>query len=116
MHDLRRHQLSSGLWVPLSTVRQRLGSMVFASRAIDPYPAEDREFMQHVARNVAIAVENALALSRSTNCGASKKKKFISRRRFAAEYRFDEIIGSSAALRHVLKQSRDPPRPPIPPS
>jgi len=61
VQDMQRNQLRSGLWLPLTTVRQRLGSMVFASHDIDPYSAEDRELMQHAARQVAIAVENALA-------------------------------------------------------
>src|ERR1035437_9874394 len=34
MRDMRRYQLHSGLWVPLSTIRGRLGSIVFASREI----------------------------------------------------------------------------------
>ena len=105
MHDLRRHQLCSGLWVPLSTVRQRLGSLVFASRAIDPYSAEDREFMQHVARNVAIAVENALAFEQINQLRERiEGEKVYLEEEIRSEHRFGEIIGSSPALRHVLDQ------------
>jgi formate hydrogenlyase transcriptional activator len=105
MHDLRRHQLSSGLWVPLSTVRQRLGSMVFAARAIDPYSAEDREFMQHVARHVAIAVENALAFEQINHLRERiEGEKVYLEEEIRSEHRFGEIIGSSPALRHVLEQ------------
>ena len=64
LRDMQRYQLRSGFWVPLTTVRRKLGSMVFASREVDPYGAEDREFLEHVARHVAIAVENALASGR----------------------------------------------------
>src|SRR5262252_7504300 len=35
VRDMQRYQLQSGFWVPLTTVRGRLGSIVFASRERD---------------------------------------------------------------------------------
>lgn len=103
--DMQRNQLRSGLWVPLTTVRQRLGSMVFASRDIDPYSPEDREFMQHVARHVAIAVENALAFEELNQLRHRVEgEKVYLEEEIRSEHRFGEIIGSSPALRHVLEQ------------
>src|SRR5262245_47320093 len=61
MELFRRYQIQSGFWVPLTTTHRRLGALSFASRQLDPYGAEDREFMEVVARQVAISVENALA-------------------------------------------------------
>ena len=40
LRDMQRYQLRSGFWVPLTTVRRKLGSMVFASR----YPGARRRF------------------------------------------------------------------------
>jgi formate hydrogenlyase transcriptional activator len=105
VEDMQRNRLRSGLWLPLTTVRQRLGSMVFASRDIDPYSAEDRDLMQHVARHVAIAVENALAFE---EINALRRRvegeKVYLEEEIRSEYRFGEIIGTSLALRHVLDQ------------
>ncbi len=75
VQDMQRNQFRSGLWFPLTTVRQRMGSMVFASRDIDPYSAEDRELMQHVARHVAIAVENALAFEEINALRAARGRR-----------------------------------------
>ena len=105
VQDMQRNQLRSGLWVPLTTVRQRLGSMVFASRDVDPYSAEDRELMQHVARHVAIAVENALAFEEINALRQRiEGEKVYLEEEIRSEYRFGEIIGTSPALRHVLEQ------------
>ena len=105
VRDMHRYQLQSGFWVPLTTVRGRLGSMVFASRERDPYTPEDREFMQHIARNVAIAVENALAFE---EINALRQRiageKVYLEEEIRSEQLFGEIIGSSPPLRHVLAQ------------
>jgi len=105
VQDMQRNQLRSGLWLPLTTVRQRLGSMVFASHDIDPYSAEDRELMQHAARQVAIAVENALAFEEINALRQRVEgEKVYLEEEIRSEYRFGEIIGTSSALRHVLDQ------------
>jgi len=105
VQDFQRNRLRSGLWFPLTTVRQRLGSMVFASRDVDPYSAEDREFMQHVARHVAIAVENALAFEEINGLRQRVEgEKVYLEEEIRSEYRFGEIVGSGPALRHVLDQ------------
>lgn len=105
VQDMQRNELRSGLWLPLTTVRQRLGSMVFASRDIDPYSDEDRELMQHVARHVAIAVENALAFEEINALRQRVEgEKVYLEEEIRSEYRFGEIIGTSMALRHVLEQ------------
>jgi formate hydrogenlyase transcriptional activator len=105
MSDMRRYQLQSGLWVPLTTVRGRLGSMVFASREIDPYRPEDQEFLQHIARHVAIAVENALAFEEINALRRRiEEEKVYLEEEIRAEQLFGEIIGTSPALRRVLEQ------------
>jgi formate hydrogenlyase transcriptional activator len=105
MSDMQRYQCQSGLWVPLTTVRRRLGSMVFASREIDPYTAEDREFLHHVARHVAIAVENALAFEEINALRQRiEEEKVYLEEEIRSEQLFGEIIGASPALRHVLEQ------------
>jgi formate hydrogenlyase transcriptional activator len=102
---MKRYQLQSGFWVPLTTVRGRLGSMIFASREIDPYTDEDRDFMQHIARHVAIAVENALAFEEINDLRQRiAGEKVYLEEEIRSEQLFGEIIGSSPALRQVLAQ------------
>jgi formate hydrogenlyase transcriptional activator len=105
IRDMERYQLRSGYWVPLTTIHRRLGSMVFASRELDPYSPEEREFLQHVARHVAIAVQNALAFEEINQLRARiEEEKVYLEEEIRTEFRFDEIIGNSPALRRVLDQ------------
>jgi len=46
--------------VPLFTAQRDLGGLQFGSLRKNAYSAEEIEFMQHVARQVAVAVDNAL--------------------------------------------------------
>ena len=46
--------------LPLSTAQRRLGALNFGSTKTDAYTIEEIEFMRQVARQVAVAVDNAL--------------------------------------------------------
>ena len=47
--------------LPLTTARRRLGTLVFAWKQPSAYDTADLDFLQQVANQVAVAVENALA-------------------------------------------------------
>jgi formate hydrogenlyase transcriptional activator len=47
-------------WLPMTTARRRFGVLVLGSRVVDSYPDDSIVFMEHVATQVAIAVEHAL--------------------------------------------------------
>jgi formate hydrogenlyase transcriptional activator len=57
---LRRYDVQSYCVLPLFTAQRDLGGLQFGARRVHPYSAGDIEFMQHVARQVAVAVDNAL--------------------------------------------------------
>ncbi len=57
---LARHGIQSFCVVPLYTVQRDLGSLSFGSTRADACRPEDIEFMGQVARQVAVAVDNAL--------------------------------------------------------
>ena len=63
-HDFFQMLLSNGIHtyclLPLSTAQRRIGALNFGSTGKDAYTAEEIEFMQQVARQVAVAVDNAL--------------------------------------------------------
>jgi len=57
---LRANSVQSYCVLPLYTAQRDLGGLSFGSLQPDAYSAEDIEFMQQVARQVAVAVDNAL--------------------------------------------------------
>src|SRR5439155_27095895 len=57
----RPHGMTSFCSLPLTTARQRLGALAFASKQLAAYDAADVDFLHLVANQVAVAVESALA-------------------------------------------------------
>lgn len=57
---LRQHQVRSVCMLPLTTAQRRLGAMGMGSRDVQAYTPADVEFFAQVARQVAVAVDNAL--------------------------------------------------------
>ncbi|HVX67803.1 MAG TPA: sigma 54-interacting transcriptional regulator [Bryobacteraceae bacterium] len=58
---LLEHDIHSCCLVPLTTVHRRLGAVGFGSAQPDAYSESDYEFLSQVARQIAVAVDNALA-------------------------------------------------------
>ena len=97
--------VNSVCYLPLTTARRRLGVLVFACKQAGAYDTADVDFLQQVANQVAVAVENALAFD---EIEALKDKlhqeKVYLEEEVRTEHNFGEIVGESAALRRVLKQ------------
>jgi formate hydrogenlyase transcriptional activator len=105
MDNFRRFGVQSGFWVLLARGDRRFGSLSFASQSLDAYDPEDRELMEHIGRHVTIAVENALAFEKIAALRQRiEDEKVYLEEEIRTEYRFDEIVGGSPALRRVLKQ------------
>ena len=108
----RPYGVQSFCWLPLTTARRRLGTLVFACKQPSAYDAADVGFLQLVANQVAVAVENALAFQeieaafREIEALKDKlaKEKVYLEEEIRTEHNFEEIVGDSAALRRVLKQ------------
>src|SRR6185503_5067963 len=62
---LRENGVQSFCVVPLTTANQRLGALGFGSLERRTYEASEIAFMHQVAKQVAIAVENALNYGRA---------------------------------------------------
>jgi formate hydrogenlyase transcriptional activator len=54
------HGVRATCWLPLTTAQRRVGVLGFGSRAADQYGADVVAFMEQVAAQVAIAVDNAI--------------------------------------------------------
>jgi formate hydrogenlyase transcriptional activator len=91
--------------LPLTTARHRLGTLVFASKQEGAYDNVDLDFLGRVAKQVAVAFENALAF----DCIEKLKEKLTQEKIYLeeeirTEHNFDEIVGESPGLRRVLKE------------
>jgi formate hydrogenlyase transcriptional activator len=105
MEVYRQHNIRSGFWIAIATRRGLQGVISFSSCTPDAYTLEDREFMQHIGRQVAIATENAHAFEEINELRRHiEDEKVYLEEEIRSEYRFDEIVGSGPALRGVLQQ------------
>src|ERR1700675_816075 len=97
--------VNSLCYLPLTTARRRLGVLVFACKQPGAYDAADVDFLQQVANQVAVAVENALAFDEIEALKDQlHKEKVYLEEEVRTEHNFGEIVGESATLRRVLKQ------------
>ena len=105
LERVQPYGVQSYCWLPLTTARRRLGTLVFTSKQPSAYDAADVGFLQLVANQVAVAVENALAFQEieALKDKLAKEKAYLEEE-VRTEHNFGEIVGESAALRRVLKE------------
>jgi formate hydrogenlyase transcriptional activator len=102
---LRENGVQSFCVVPLTTAQRRLGAMGFGSLQRRTYEEADLNFMQQVAKQIAVAVENALGYKQIAELKERlSKEKLYLEEEIRTEYNFEEIIGESPTLKKVLKQ------------
>ena len=101
----KRYGVQSSCHLPLTTARRRLGILVFACKQPFAYETADVGFLQLVANQVAVAVENAIAFQEieALRDQLSKANAYL-QEEVRTEHNFGEIIGESAALRRVLHE------------
>jgi formate hydrogenlyase transcriptional activator len=90
--------------LPLTTARHRLGTFHFSCKQPSAYAAADVGFLQHIADQVAVAVENALAFE---ELSALKEQLAQEKAYLEGEIRtehFKGMVAVSAALREALKK------------
>jgi formate hydrogenlyase transcriptional activator len=96
----------SSCHLPLTTARRRLGILVFACKQPFAYETAEVGFLQLVANQVAVAIENALAFQQieALKDQLAKENAYLEEE-VRTEHSFGELIGESAALRRVLKEA-----------
>jgi PAS domain S-box-containing protein len=97
--------LKSACWLPLISRDRTLGILAVASRRESAFTEKDVAVLGQVAKQVAVALDNALAFRRL----ADVRDKLNLERRYLeqelrTEYNFEDIVGASASLKRVLKQ------------
>ena len=97
--------------LPLTTARRRLGVLLLGCKQAGAYDTADVDFLQQVANQVAVIVENGLAFDEieALKDKLSKEKIYLEEKvspeeKVRTAHNFGEIVGDSAALRRVLKQ------------
>jgi formate hydrogenlyase transcriptional activator len=90
--------------VPLLLREKCIGTLSVVSRETDAYSEEDAQFLQEVASQVALAIENMKSYEEIATLKARLEKENIYlREEISTEHNFEEIVGNSAALRAALR-------------
>ena len=102
---VREHGAQSFCFIPLTTARNRLGTLVFTSKQPATYDNADVDFLRLIANQVAVAVENALAFQEIEGLRdkLAKEKAYLEEE-VRTEHNFGDIVGENAGLREVLKK------------
>jgi formate hydrogenlyase transcriptional activator len=97
--------LKSACCLPLISHGRPLGTLVVASLQEESFPQRDAELLRHVANQIAIAVENALAFGQIVDrANKLTEEKLYLQDEIRTEYNFEEIIGESPVLMRILEQ------------
>lgn len=105
LERVQEHGVQSLCFLPLSTARRRLGALVFTSKHPAMYDKANVHFLQLIANQVAVAVENALAFPEieALKDKLAMEKAYLEDE-VRSEHNFGDIVGESAALREVLRK------------
>ena len=91
--------------VPLIVRGRSIGTLNVGSRAINHYSEADAKFLQEVANQVALAVENMQSYEEIAALkGKLEKENIYLQEEIRAEHDFEEIVGNSAPLLGVLRK------------
>lgn len=102
---VEKEGIKSGCFLPLRNGDRVLGVLQVCKRPEDSFDEQDAEFLEQIAGQVAIAVENALEY-RSIEDSRQRlaEQKVYLQEEIRTEQNFGEIIGESPALKAVLQQ------------
>ena len=103
----KRSGLKSGVKVPLISRDRVLGILAVGRLSEDSFTQEDVDLITAVGEQVAIAVENALAYQKidALNNKLQEEKLYL-QEEIRSEYNFEEVIGTSSALKLALEDVR----------
>jgi formate hydrogenlyase transcriptional activator len=105
--QMLEHGIQSLCCVPLTTRKGELGTLNLASKEANAFALPDVGFLQQVAAQVAVALDNARSyreIAQLTDKLATEK--LYLEEEIRSELNFEEIVGESPALKRVLSQAR----------
>jgi formate hydrogenlyase transcriptional activator len=90
--------------IPLVTRGRALGLLTIARTTEASFTPEDVEFLTHAAGQIAVAIENALAYHEISELKEKlAQEKLYLEEEIRSEMNFENIVGNSGALKHVLE-------------
>ena len=90
--------------IPLVNRGRALGILSILRRTEDPFSQEDINFLSRASGQIAIAIENACAYHEISQLKDKlAQEKLYLEEEFRSEMGFEQIIGKSVALKHVLE-------------
>jgi formate hydrogenlyase transcriptional activator len=105
VHYFFDNGINSSCALPLIRRDRTLGVLLLVSRTLGAFTPQRTEMLRQVSGQIAIALENALAFQ---EIQALKNKlateKLYLEDEIRTEHNFEELIGSSASFKRVLKQ------------
>src|SRR5579863_1440004 len=91
-------------FIPLVNRGRALGNLVLARTTTDAFTQDDVGFLSQAAGQIAIAIENALAYQEISDLKDKlAQEKIYLEDEIRREMHFEQIVGSSPALKHVLE-------------
>jgi len=100
----KRTGLKSSCVVPLISHDRALGILGVGSLQENAFTEDDADLLNQIGKQVAIAVENALAFRQIDELkNQLKEEKLYLEEEIRTEYNFEEIIGNSPILKRVLQ-------------
>jgi formate hydrogenlyase transcriptional activator len=105
MHDLAATEsLKAFCLIPLLNRGRFLGILSILRTTEIPFTSEDVDFLNRASGQIAIAAENALAYREISELKDKlAQEKVYLEEEFRSEMGFEQIIGKSATLKHVLQ-------------
>ncbi len=96
--------LKTVCFIPLVNHGRALGYMSLARVSEDPFVEDEIEFLSQVGGQVAIALDNALAYEEIVQLKEKlAQEKLYLEEEFRSEMNFEQIVGSSTAIKQVLQ-------------
>ncbi|MFY9557728.1 MAG: GAF domain-containing protein, partial [Blastocatellia bacterium] len=94
----------SHFFIPLANHDRALGVLAVGHTTEDVFAPEDVEFLSQASGQIAIALENALAYREISELKEKlAQEKLYLEEEIRSELNFDQIVGHSPALKHVLQ-------------
>ena len=102
---LRENRIVSVVCVPLVGSKGLLGIISVGSRDQDAFTQDDLDLLSQIANQISLALDNALAYRRITfSCRRLEDERDYLQSEVQSQYNFEDIVGQSAAIKHVLEQ------------
>jgi formate hydrogenlyase transcriptional activator len=96
--------LKTSCVIPLVSRDRALGYLSIARTAVSTFAPEDVEFLAEAAGQIAIAIENAMAYHEISDLKDKlAQEKLYLEEEIRSEMNFENIIGNSPELKHVLE-------------